>query len=78
MSQLFSGKDSFLCFCFSPPVFFHRTNKRGTLLIAPKHAEGMSLRYGEIVNFDTLSQKKASQWRLFLWIFFYALEFVTD
>ena len=27
-----------------PPVFIHRTNKRGTLLIAPKHAEGISLR----------------------------------
>ena len=27
-----------------PPVFIHRTNKRGTLLITPKHAEGMSLR----------------------------------
>ena len=25
-----------------PPVFIHRTNKRGTLLIAPKHAEGES------------------------------------
>ena len=57
--RFFSPKAScFLCFCFSPPVFIHRTNKRGTLLIAPKHAEGMSLRYGEIVNFDTLSQKK--------------------
>ena len=22
-----------------PPVFIHRTNKRGTLLIAPKHAK---------------------------------------
>ncbi len=31
-----------------PPVFIHRTNKRGTLLIAPKHAEGMSLRYGVV------------------------------
>ena len=30
------------------PVFIHRTNKRGTLLIAPKHAEGMSLRYGVV------------------------------
>ena len=25
-----------------PPVFIHRTNKRGTLLIAPKDAEGES------------------------------------
>ena len=31
-----------------PPVFIHRTNKRGTLLIAPKHAEGMSLRFGVV------------------------------
>ena len=59
--RFFSPKArGFLCFLFRcPPVFIHRTNKRGTLLIAPKHAEGMSLRYGEIVNFDTLSHKKS-------------------
>ena len=35
-------------FVLVPPVFIHRINKRGTLLITPKHAEGMSLRYGVV------------------------------
>ncbi|MDD7230076.1 MAG: hypothetical protein PUH61_07920 [Bacteroidales bacterium] len=38
------GELFFMFFVSVPPVFIHRTNKRGTLLIAPKHAEGMSLR----------------------------------
>ena len=48
--RFFSPKArGFLCFLFRcPPVFIHRTNKRGTLLITPKHAEGMSLRYGVV------------------------------
>ena len=72
------GERFFMFFVSVPPVFIHRTNKRGTLLIAPKHAEGMSLRYGEIVNFDTLSQKKPRNGGFFCGYLFYALEFVTD
>ena len=41
----------------SVPQYFSSESIKGVLLIAPKHAEGMSLRYGEIVNFDTLSHK---------------------
>ena len=40
-----------------------------TLVFESKHAEGMSLRYGEIVNFDTLSQKNLAMEAFFVDIF---------